>query len=69
MERVAGPEVAQNEPVSTQKAIAEYLADEEARKVGPERRENHRQVRRSPATNGDGIYKSKSAQIKWELQR
>ncbi len=36
MEQVPGPDVALNEPVSTQKAIAEYLADEEARKVGPE---------------------------------
>jgi integrase/recombinase XerD len=36
MEHVPSLEVPLDEPVTTQKAIAEYIADEEARKVGPE---------------------------------
>lgn len=36
MECVAGPVVKADQPVTTQKAIAEYLADEQARKVGLE---------------------------------
>jgi integrase/recombinase XerD len=34
MERVADPAATPNEPVTIQKAVTEYLADEQARKVG-----------------------------------
>ncbi|HET9183697.1 MAG TPA: tyrosine-type recombinase/integrase [Candidatus Angelobacter sp.] len=36
MERVPGPDLTANDPVTIQKAITEYLADEAARKVDPE---------------------------------